>query len=592
MVLSSPGVEVNIRDFSDYTSSPSTCIAGIIGTGAKGPVSALVTSVDQFIRTFGKPDGKAYGPYAAIEFLKQGNQLYYHRILKQGVRAKAGIDGTDKLSISAIEEGEEFNGITVELLNEVSDETLTLTIKKAGQEQEKFEKLSMNPDSVDYVPKKINGISNFITVQILPTGSFPDKTFTLEGGRSGASRATSTPLGETKVNPPVFTSKTVDITINEGVVTLTEPDNLGYCDYTLTNRKGEAVERFAGVNIVDRTDPRYLDVVLQDYSDYLEVVIPSTASDLAGEYTLAGSYDGSNELVPEDYISANGPIEAFSNSNTFPIDILAIPGVSDASVVHAAVGMCETRQDVIFITDVPFGMSTQEVVNWANASGSWSGRHAPFDSYLQAIYGPWGKMADTYNNGVRIDVPPSVMVLPRYAYSDRTGGVGVSPAGIDRGKITNIVSLERQLTQGDSDAWYGGRNVINPIMNFGVSGIVINGQKTTQRKSTALDRINVVRVINYIRKQVYQISLGFLFESNHPVTYQRWVTAVDPMLDALKNAGTISDYQIKMDETTVTDYDRDNSRLPGSIAIKPTKLSEFIDISLRVDNQSTVYIDE
>lgn len=592
MTLSSPGVEVNLKDYSDYTSSPSTCIAGIIGTATKGPISKLVTSVAEFVTTFGSPDGKAYGPYAAIEYLKQGNQLYYHRILKQGTTATAGVDGTDKLIFTARNEGSEFNGYDIVITNNTPSETIKLEIKKADTVQETFDDLSMNPDSVDYVPKRVNSESNFVTVQVLPTGSYPDKTLTLSGGTTGASKAKSTPLDDTKKNPIVFTSKTVDITINSGRVTITEPDNLGYCDYTLTNSKGSALERFAGVNIVDATDPRYLPLVLEQYSDYLEATVPANADTLDGKYVLDGSYDGSSQLTASDYISANGPIEAFNDVNSYPIDILAIPGLTDASVIHSAVSMCESRQDVLFVTDIPYGMSTQEAVSWANASGSWSGKHAAFDSYLQCIYGPWAVYTDTYNGGKLIDVPPTVMVLPRFAFSDSTGGIGLSPAGMTRGKVQNVVKLERVLNTGDADAWYGGRNVINPIRSYGVSGIVISGQKTTQRKSSALDRINVVRVVNYIRKQVTQVSLNFLFGANQGDTYTRWVAAVEPMLDALKNAGTIGDYVVSMDETSVTAYDRDNSRLPGKIKIRPTKLVEFIEIDLQVDNQSAVYLEE
>jgi hypothetical protein len=591
MSLSSPGVEVNLQDFSDYTSSPSTCVAGIIGTGTKGPVSALVTTVDQFIRTFGKPNGKAYGPYAAIEFLKQGNQLYYHRVVKKGTRAVAGNEGTDKLLFTAVDEGESSNDLEIVVTNKSEDSTVSIVINKKSVKQEEYSALSTNADSVDYIPKRINGTSKFITVQVQPTGSITDKTYTLAGGTNGATKATSTPVGE-HANAPVFTSKTVDITVNDAVITITEPDSLGYGDYTLTSSNGTSLERFAGVNLTDVNDTRYLPLVLERYSEYVEMTVSTETKTLSGKYTMAGAYDGASELEPSDYISSGGPIEAFSNPNTFPIDVLAIPGVTDAGVIHTAVALCEQRKDVMFITDVPYGMSVEERKNWANASGSWSGRHAAFDSYQQAIYGPWVNISDTYNNGKLLAVPPSVVVLPRWAYSDKTGGIGLAPAGIDRGRLANVVSLEYQLSQGDCDAWYGGRNVINPIVNFGTNGIVINGQKTTQRKATALDRINVVRVINYVRKQVLQLSQNFLFESNHPVTYTRWVGVIEPMLDALVNSRTITAYQVQMDETTVTDYDRDNSRLPGRIAIQPTKLIEFVEIDLRVDNQSVTYIEE
>ena len=128
-------------------------------------------------------------------------------------------------------------------------------------------------------------------------------------------------------------------------------------------------------------------------------------------------------------------------------------------------------------------------------------------------------------------------------------------------------------------------------MNFGLSGICINGQKTAQRRASALDRINVVRVVTHVRRQVLEISRHFLYESNNTSTYQRWLSVIDPMLESLKNSRVIEEYMVSMDEQFVTDYDRDNSRLPGKISIKPTKLVEFVSIDLEINNQSTRYLD-
>lgn len=591
MVLISPGVEVNLKDFSDYTSSTSSCIAGIIGTGTKGPSVALVTNVSQFEETFGKPDTKSYGAYAAIEFLKQGNQLYYQRVLKRGTRATSGVEGVDKLIFTAVEEGVEANKLTIDVTLNDDDSTLDIEVKKEAATLEEYRFMSMAPDSTEYVPKQINGVSKLITVQVMATGAAATKSFTLAGGTSGAVKAVSVPKEEEKDKPAVFTSKTVDMTVNGGKVTITEPDGLGYADYTLTSSTGEALERFAGINLLDENDPRFLATVLTTYSNYLEVTIPTEASSLEGEYLLDGATDGAAELTSADYLHEDGPINGFSNPNVYPISILAIPGVTDVEVLNAALAMCENRQDTMLICDVPYGMSTAQARDWTNADGAWSGKHAPFDSYLQAFYGPWGNLSDSYNSGKIIPVPPTVFILPRYAYADKVGGLGSSPAGVDRGRVQNIVSLERQLTQGEADAWYGGRNIINPVMNFGLSGICINGQKTAQRRASALDRINVVRVVTHVRRQVLEISRHFLYESNNTSTYQRWLSVIDPMLESLKNSRVIEEYMVSMDEQFVTDYDRDNSRLPGKISIKPTKLVEFVSIDLEINNQSTRYLD-
>lgn len=740
--MMSPGSKVTIQDYSDYTSSQSTSVYGVLGPARKGPLKpTLVTSIPQFIKTFGAPDGRSYGAYGAIYYLSQGNQVYYQRIIHGGTIATSGDEGTDKFTYSAIQSGSNYNGITIKVVPDVSHNTVTLTVSnKDGKTLETYKNESLDSNAVNYISKDVNGTSSYIEMEQHSTGGILDKTFTLAGGEDGGADAVG---GNKNIS---FTSLSFDSTLNGSKVKLSKKDFTGYFDYTLLDSSNNVLESFATVSD-DSDDDRYLPKVLETYSGYLgaslstvgETTTPTldtkkyqlvtidqlktispisitpgltpvlkvyTATDkshtdkfsywllndkglkvngvdntqegfyttlntagfkwanksslpyasskalydvaalayalsttvgISGStgastdgvsinmdndsftkwlssvqvssinatptvntvsiddqtYEISGGRDGIEGIVNSDYIGdelqATG-IYSMSNPDAFTIDLFAIPGMTDPDVLVAAAKMVSDRGDSFLICDVPFGLKPQDAVDWTNGEGTWSGKHVAFDTSFMGFYAPWAQVRDTYT-GKLIWLPPTVPVAPRYAYTDNVGGPWLAPAGADRGKLNGIIQLEYTPTMGERDLMYGNRNIINPIVNMGVTGTIINGQKTAQRRPTALDRINVRRLVNYVQRTLQQVTQYFVFEPNDSATWQRWQNTVEPKLDALKNSQAISAYKVQMDETTVNIDDLENSRMPGLVAIKPTKSAEFIPITLRIDNQSAVYND-
>jgi hypothetical protein len=155
----------------------------------------------------------------------------------------------------------------------------------------------------------------------------------------------------------------------------------------------------------------------------------------------------------------------------------------------------------------------------------------------------------------------------------------MAPAGLNRGRISGILGIEKSPTKGERDMLYGNRNVINPIANFQSDGVVIWGQKTTQRKPTALDRVNVRRMLGYLKRNIGNATRNFVFEQNNSQTWNAWKTLVNPILTKVKNAGGLYDYQLIV---SPTEEDIENNRMPVVVYVKPTKTAEFIPITFNV----------
>jgi phage tail sheath protein FI len=207
------------------------------------------------------------------------------------------------------------------------------------------------------------------------------------------------------------------------------------------------------------------------------------------------------------------------------------------------------------------------------------------NSSYSAVYWPWVKISDSYTKK-DIWLPPSGFVAAQYAYNDKVGAPWLAPAGLNRGKMTKPIALEHSPTQGERDAMYGNRNVVNAIVNYLGDGIVIWGQKTTQRAPTALDRVNVRRLLNYLKKTISLSTRYFVFEQNNQATWDRWTNMVEPILRQVKERSGLNDYLIEINPTI---WEIENNIMPATIKVKPTKSAEFIPIDFMIMPQSASF---
>lgn len=344
----------------------------------------------------------------------------------------------------------------------------------------------------------------------------------------------------------------------------------------------------------DPTSRKYVETLLALISDYIRVTDDTTtlAAPLAGTYTLTGGGNGI-PADPDDQDtlligseSAFTGMQALSEPEQVDIDLLAIPGHSSTNVIVAGLDLCQNkRQDCFFVVDPPFGLSVNEITAWAN------GRHplnlTKLDNDFGALYWPWVKIRDTYN---RIDVwvPPSGSVLATYVNSDNISFPWFAPAGEVRGIVFNILDTYTKPTLEERDLMYGNQNCINPIINFAdLANFTIWGQKTMQRRPSALDRVNVRRMLLYVEKLVRRRSRRLLFEPHDEFLRSQFVNVASQVLDAVKRDRGVFDYFVQCDEALNTPDVIDRNEMRAKIGVQPTRAAEFIFVEFSVHRTGT-----
>ena len=267
-----------------------------------------------------------------------------------------------------------------------------------------------------------------------------------------------------------------------------------------------------------------------------------------------------------------------------PVTICTVPGVSDQNVQNQLVALAETTQNFLAVVSPPVGFrSSQQAIQWTN--GKATGRTAALNSSYGCVYWPWVKMFDSFT-GRDLWMDPSIFAIGQMCYTDEVADPWFAPAGLRRGRLTKPVDVEVKLNQGDRDALYGPGNIVNPITKFTSDGIVIYGQRTAQRAATALDRINVRRMMIFLRRLVLQSTRRFVFEPNDPITWEQIRNVLSPALGDIQQRRGITAFKVVCDESTNTPIRIDRNELWCKIIIKPTKTAEMLVFELNLTNQS------
>lgn len=278
-----------------------------------------------------------------------------------------------------------------------------------------------------------------------------------------------------------------------------------------------------------------------------------------------GSPITKNEIIGDG--AASTGVYAFSNPEVIDINVLVSPGwSSDPSVGKAMTSICETRGDAIAVLDTPFGLNVQNVVNYRK-------NIANINSSYSTMYYPWVKITDSVNKK-DVYVPPSSLVVGQYAYNDQVADVYYAPAGRTRGTLQEAVGTERILTQSDRD--FLSLAQINPIHTEAGYGIYIKGQQTLQSTTTALDRVNVRRLLLKLRKVVATASKAFEFEPGDNTTAYRLKQVAETILEDHLRKGAIESYTVDVGPNVNTALVRENNELRMEINLVPTKTAERI----------------
>jgi len=266
-------------------------------------------------------------------------------------------------------------------------------------------------------------------------------------------------------------------------------------------------------------------------------------------------------------------INALSNADEWDINMIVVPGVNkaDHSYVHTAVvDMVEQRADAFFITEM--GDSDYSLSSTVTKAGE-------LDTNYAATYYPWIKTIDINTNKL-VTVPPSVLLPAVFAANDRVAAEWFAPAGLNRGGLIGAVDVLDRLTQSERDTLYEAK--VNPICQFPGQGIVVWGQKTLQDKPSALDRINVRRLLLTVRKYIASTSKYLVFEQNTSTTRNRFLNIVNPYLESIQQRQGLYAFRVVMDETNNTPDVVDRNIMKGAIYLQPTKTAEFIQIDFNI----------
>ena len=267
-------------------------------------------------------------------------------------------------------------------------------------------------------------------------------------------------------------------------------------------------------------------------------------------------------------------LDLLSNQDEYDINLILTPGIVSklhTTVASKIIDVCEERADCFAILDpVAYSSNVTEVTAEAEAR----------DSNFAAVYWPWIKVPDSQVTGTQRWVPPSVVLGGIYAFNDRVAHPWFAPAGLNRGGIDVAIQAERKLTQADRDSLYDSN--VNPIATFPGQGVTVFGQKTLQKKSSALDRINVRRLLIRVKKFIASSSRFLVFEQNTSATRRRFLAIVNPFLEQVQSQSGLSAFRVVMDETNNTPDTVDRNQLIGQLFLQPTRTAEFIVLDFTI----------
>ena len=557
--LISPGVLARENDTSFIAPAPVEAGAAIIGPAVKGPVEVptLLTSYGDYQRTFGTTftvgsDKKEYLTSLAVKsyFGNGGSTLLMTRVVTGSFSAAsdtgiASPTGSAPFTIETLGKGAILNSTGSQntdgsLVNGSSDNlrweianvdstkgTFSLLIRRGDDSLknkiilESFNDLSLDPNSETY-------IESVIGTQYITKGTDGSDVFVNTVGeyvnRSKYIRIASVP------------NKTIDYLGNDGVIR-----EAGLANYLPSAQSGS----FGSATGVNLTGNFFKDI------------------------------DGTDTQGLGDAATYADAISILSNKDEYVFNIISAPGLiyefgDHKTQLDSIISLAESRGDAIAVVDVQNHGATVSNV---------TGTAANINSSYTATYWPWLQMLSA--TGKTEWAPASVVIPGVYAFTDGAAAPWFAPAGLTRGGIGDVIQAERKLTRTQRDTLYAAN--VNPIATFPGAGISVFGQKTLQKKKSALDRVNVRRLLIDLKKFVGDVSRTLVFEQNTNTTRNNFLAQVNPYLESVVQRQGLYAYRVVMDDTNNTADVIDRNQLIGQIFIQPAKTVEYIVLDFTIE---------
>jgi hypothetical protein len=404
------------------------------------------------------------------------------------------------------------------------------------------------------------------------------------------------PLTTGSQNAPVFTLDDVSASVDSATLAVWKPGSRADGDSLTATGSVESYKTVLNTGFNRFTMPLFggTDGVRVTEKDPFRnsFLVNAEVSDIEGKTNYA-------------LYSLRRAIATVADPETLDMNLMTVPGITDEKVTNRVIEVCESRADALAIIDVAGGYvpdadtNLVEKDNLQERLGSVSTtinnvKSRDFNSSYACAYYPWVKIKDQREAG-DLWVPPSVVALGTMASSQEVSAVWFAPAGFNRGGLDRgsagltVTDVREVLKATQRDDLYEVN--INPIARFPAEGIVIFGQKTLQATPSALDRINVRRLVLFLKKQISGIASGLLFDQNIKTTWQRFLNQVNPLMESTKSGGGIVDYKVVLDETTTTPDLIDRNTMYAKIFIKPAYAIEFIGIDFVITNSGASFDD-
>ena len=579
--LISPGVFLSENNLSQVSAGPITVGAALVGPTVIGRQNTptLVTSYSQYAAKFG------------TTFISGGTTQEY---LTSQAAYNYFQQGGTSLLVTRVASGS-YTPATASVLSSLGATAFTLETISVGT--------VMNNDAS--ASQAVNGL--------LPSGSSANVRWQITGANTGSGLFT---LIIRAGNDYTANTSILETWANVSL----DPSQNNYIEYVigdqsqtiLTDESGQAYLQTSGsypnqslyvrVKSVNTPTPNYLNPQGQAYS-YYTASIPVNGSGSAngsfggatgplyGLYNLgaAGAPLNMYEAIPGFQSIATNPasniqgvfaadyntaLNLLANKDAYVYNSIYIPGANfqnSPEQIGAVLQVVQNRGDAIAVVDM---------VSYNQAIGTVTSNAQSFNNTYGATYYPWVQVRSTETGRLNF-VPPSTVIPGVYEYTDKVAAPWFAPAGLNRGGLGTVIQPEVRLTTNQRNTLYSAQ--VNPIAVFPGQGVVVYGQKTLTSQASALNRVNVRRLLIALKSYIGQIAQTLVFEQNTTVTRNKFLNQVNPYLDYVQQQQGLYAYRVVMDTSNNTPSVIDRNILVGDIYLQPTITAEFIQLNFNIE---------
>ncbi len=572
-VLISPGVLARENDQSFLTAQPIQAGAAIVGPTVKGPVGipTLVTTYSEYQNKFGAIVESGSGEYTYLTSISAYN--YFQQ-------------GGDSLLVTRVVSGSYTAASSTTITGSATTSGNIFTLKTLS------EGVIMNNTGTDGVNNTLStGTNDNLRWEIVSPDT-ANGTFSLLI-RRGNDASNNKVVLETW--PNLSLDPNANNYIEKAIGNSKQIIDTDGSDYYIKNEGTyNNLSRYVYVDSVSKPTLNYLDNAGTAKSEFTGS-IPTAQS---------GAFSGATGTV---FTTANSPAlfyENISNDNTQGFDSEALDDVTTNGTYGVAFNLLANKDDYMFnlitapglikangkqtgeLTTMVNNAQTRgdnlaivDLVNWNTGVTTVTAGAAAIDSSYAATYWPWLQTIDPDLNS-KVWVPASTMIPGVYAFNDRAGEAWFAPAGLNRGALNTVLRAERKLPNGTRNTLYTAN--VNPIATFPNTGVTVFGQKTLQKAASALDRINVRRLLIQLKSYISQVADNLVFEQNTITTRNNFLSQVNPFLESVQQRQGLYAFKVVMDDSNNTPDVIDRNELVGQIYIQPTKTAEFIYLDFNV----------